>query len=736
MHFIQRYRFLFRLIVLILSVSCMAVLLYNVMLLNRSHDYMEKKNRENYRQSAYAFANYLDEQFLKMYSLARHMCYDAEVSADLDAHVYNQVACIRSMKSYLNSAPLANEVGFYFFDTDYVITSQGKYTLDFFINGHIAKGNEALQERAAEFVKSNSSENWSFFSTFACEGIATPRLLMRVPIVVSGENGVHHGNALYCITKDSINSMFISDLRKDMRYVIRDANQTTLYQSDDVSQDVRAWNGQDGFDSLDYAIDRVRYTAFSVQKQLSYYAIVPENEMNQNLNEYYSTMSRIAWVCALCVLLTSVLAIVGSYMPIYTKINSIATRHGERKEPVSELDVLDSVITSMEQKNLQMESLMREKSDLLDTVILETILRHHEVSAQQEEWFKQRVKAQRFGVLVIEELRLGMTAQEALQEKMREATGVQLMIVGIPQEQHTALLCMMDEGVSLRRMAQTVYTALNMPGTAMGVSMEGADLKDLHAMYMCALTAMRQGSGLVFYQDIIQPAGGILEYPMEDTLMMIRFIEDGDEASARKALGVLREYLLRQSYPQERADYLRHELVSVLLKNLGRLNVEVEQDTVRSLIAAPDADTLCGRIQDMLGGLCETIRTLQQDKNRDFNQKILMYVSDHFTSPEISLKQLSDVFGLSIYSLSKLYKEIAGIGFREHIVALRMELARSLVVTTNKSLRAIAEETGIENPDYLTKLFKMHYGVTPSQMRQEILSVQEAARGEDRKGLR
>lgn len=106
----------------------------------------------------------------------------------------------------------------------------------------------------------------------------------------------------------------------------------------------------------------------------------------------------------------------------------------------------------------------------------------------------------------------------------------------------------------------------------------------------------------------------------------------------------------------------------------------------------------------------------QEEEN--LNQRILDYVNEHYMDRDISLTQLSDVFGISIYVLSKQFKTIAGVGFREHIIAKRMDLAYQMVVHSDCSIREVAEATGVGNPDYLTKLFKMHYGATPSQLRQ------------------
>jgi len=96
---------------------------------------------------------------------------------------------------------------------------------------------------------------------------------------------------------------------------------------------------------------------------------------------------------------------------------------------------------------------------------------------------------------------------------------------------------------------------------------------------------------------------------------------------------------------------------------------------------------------------------------------ILNYINENFTDPDICRTQVADKFGISIYSLSRLFKDIVGIGFKEYISAKRMELSRQLLLTSDKSIVKITADIGFDDPNYFSKLFKANYGVTPSKFR-------------------
>jgi len=94
-------------------------------------------------------------------------------------------------------------------------------------------------------------------------------------------------------------------------------------------------------------------------------------------------------------------------------------------------------------------------------------------------------------------------------------------------------------------------------------------------------------------------------------------------------------------------------------------------------------------------------------------------VDENFCQPGISLVTVADRFGISIYMVSRLFKNQTGAGFKEYINAKRLERACSLLTETEDSISSIAQQVGFENPTYFTSLFRTRYGMTPSKYRED-----------------
>ena len=106
---------------------------------------------------------------------------------------------------------------------------------------------------------------------------------------------------------------------------------------------------------------------------------------------------------------------------------------------------------------------------------------------------------------------------------------------------------------------------------------------------------------------------------------------------------------------------------------------------------------------------------------------ITRYLREHLES-EISLSVLSEEFHMNPQYISQLFKNEIGVGFLTYLTSIRMEKAKSLLLTTSLSVAEIAEETGYNDYRVFTKVFKKTEGITPSQFRRGVMGTGSVAR--------
>ena len=84
---------------------------------------------------------------------------------------------------------------------------------------------------------------------------------------------------------------------------------------------------------------------------------------------------------------------------------------------------------------------------------------------------------------------------------------------------------------------------------------------------------------------------------------------------------------------------------------------------------------------------------------------------------ELCLTSAADHIGVSIYAVSRLFKEVTGTGFKEYVTEKRLEYGHVLLCTTQKSIAEISAAAGFENANYFSTVFKLKYGMPPTKYR-------------------
>ena len=108
---------------------------------------------------------------------------------------------------------------------------------------------------------------------------------------------------------------------------------------------------------------------------------------------------------------------------------------------------------------------------------------------------------------------------------------------------------------------------------------------------------------------------------------------------------------------------------------------------------------------------------MEQSVNLQLQQQLLQYVDEHYTNSELSLYMVAAHIGVSIYAVSRLFKEATGKGFKDYVKEKRLEYGHALLMTTQKSIVEISAESGFDSSSYFSNVFKQKYGMPPTQYR-------------------
>ena len=95
-------------------------------------------------------------------------------------------------------------------------------------------------------------------------------------------------------------------------------------------------------------------------------------------------------------------------------------------------------------------------------------------------------------------------------------------------------------------------------------------------------------------------------------------------------------------------------------------------------------------------------------------QTVIEYINSH-VSEEISIDKISESCFISKYHLCRIFKKRMGLTVMEYILETRLTMAKELLHHGEIGVTEIALTCGFCSASYFSRVFKAHYGITPSQ---------------------
>lgn len=82
---------------------------------------------------------------------------------------------------------------------------------------------------------------------------------------------------------------------------------------------------------------------------------------------------------------------------------------------------------------------------------------------------------------------------------------------------------------------------------------------------------------------------------------------------------------------------------------------------------------------------------------------------------KISLDDLAEMFFINKFSLTRLFRGEFGISVGDYLIQMRLSRAKSLLGSSNMSVREIGNICGFKNINYFCKIFKKWEGISPGE---------------------
>ena len=132
-------------------------------------------------------------------------------------------------------------------------------------------------------------------------------------------------------------------------------------------------------------------------------------------------------------------------------------------------------------------------------------------------------------------------------------------------------------------------------------------------------------------------------------------------------------------------------------------------------------DAISSKYSRIIEEANEVPNEMMWQMTRDYCAYVRRYSLKEYSpaAEPLTLKSLAAMCFISPSYLSALFKQETGSTLIDYINTQRVNRAAQLLVQNNHTIAAVAEEVGILDVNYFTKIFKKTLGVTPTRYRRE-----------------
>ena len=251
-------------------------------------------------------------------------------------------------------------------------------------------------------------------------------------------------------------------------------------------------------------------------------------------------------------------------------------------------------------------------------------------------------------------------------------------------------------------------------------------LTDLRMSYQDAVTALQNSRSRVVHMDDITRQGVYEDdYPFELERDIFSALSRGDVDGVRSREEAFFDWMQRKD-PDD-LDSMRLKVLEMVLRSeyeafaTGSVNYaySYRKDYLTQVNALSDPAQIRNWFLEKTIPLVSAIRDRGGEQSETTVEKAQKYIQEHFQR-DISLDEVSREVNVSPYYFSKLFKEEVGENFIDYLTELRISKAKEYMCDKSLSIREAGSMAGYADPNYFSRIFKKHTGMTPREYRETL----------------
>ncbi|MFA7672783.1 MAG: helix-turn-helix domain-containing protein [Clostridia bacterium] len=189
---------------------------------------------------------------------------------------------------------------------------------------------------------------------------------------------------------------------------------------------------------------------------------------------------------------------------------------------------------------------------------------------------------------------------------------------------------------------------------------------------------------------------------IDEIMQSSRLIVSNDVKQKERIAFLLSVFIIRVMYSLEITNHRYYNRENDLFNAINEL---ISIDDMRNFIIA------------IMNEISVAIEESTNKRNNFLVNKGIRYIKEGVYD-DVSLVTIAERLQIHPNYLSKIFKQVTDESFTDHVISYKMNEAKKLLKTTNAKVYEISDKLGYKDVAHFTKLFKKHFGISPTEYRQ------------------
>ena len=702
----NRKSFLLTLVTSVLILICLPIIVFQIFLVNQSKTEILHSNTEFYRSALLSCANSYHEQVDLLRYSALNVGLDPSLAVPLrsDSTPYDVGVAARTLEAYSKGMQSVAKLGFYYPTMDYVLLDGFKRTMGSFF---AAVGAEDAQSQEQLLAYMTNPDCQDAFRVSGPNGV----LMLARPVHLLSHH-VYDGVVFYILDQSNLEGIFranlphnatVAALRYDGHWLLNTDDRWKDFMEQNEFQDYLKNHSATLFET-EAANGPVQIYKYQDEDTGNIFlTMIAKEEALKAINEY---SNRISTIVLSSVIMLGALAGTTIYIS-YTPLKRLVHKHSPGRSNMSELERLDSAFFARDERILS-------QRNLLGSMLLGELIYG---SRRKAKFLAQELgcdKFQYFAVATVVSRDISVSQAYKISEQLREGLQAsEVFTTSMPSRAHVLFLLLGNESIDTALAQADVVLAVREATNCEGEVQVGGVvhcLEDVQKSYY---------SSFMDYLLEDETESRLMNdaYPAKEIQAFVQCVCVGDREAAQQTLDKIESVFNTRKFRASYGRYYAYKLLTAYLSGVNENAGGIPNEEMDELMAFTDHTELFMLLRKSVIACCDRVALMAEKANLEMQQKLIRYVDDHLTDVDLCLSTTAEQLNMSIYAVSRLFREGTGCGFKEYVVDKRLERAMELLINTDDSVGEIARAIGFENSTYFSTVFKKHYGISPTKVR-------------------